>query len=125
MNIPSYKPTKDYRVYIMDIVESIERILEYTKDTNEMQFSQNIFLQDAVMTRFHIIGEAAAKFPKELRARFPDTPWSKIVAQRNFIIHDYAKINPHEIWETIIHDLPDLLPRMKEILNVLEKEFVQ
>jgi len=122
MNIPSYKLTKDYRVYLLDIIEAIERITEYTQGVDEARFSQEIQLQDAVIRRFHIIGEAASNVPDIIRGEHPNIPWKKIVAQRNLIIHDYASVRPQEIWRVVIEDLPQLLPQMRTVLVVLEKK---
>lgn len=122
MNIPSFNPNKDYRVYFLDIIDAIERILEYTKGFDEITFSQNGEKQDAVVRRFQIIGEATSRIPDIIRNNYPDIPWKQIVAQRNFVIHDYASVNPHEIWRVIREDLPILLPKIRMILADLEKE---
>ena len=88
MNIPSFNPKKNYLTYIQDIIGSIEHIEMYCKGVKEIDFSRDTQLQDAVIRRFQIIGEAAGKIPDILRKKFPIVPWKKIVAQRNLIIHD-------------------------------------
>ncbi|TAL63403.1 MAG: DUF86 domain-containing protein [Bacteroidetes bacterium] len=72
------------------------------------------------MRRFQIIGEAGANIPEEIRVKFPDIPWKKIVAQRNLIIHDYATVRFGEIWRVIQEDLPVLQPQL-----VVVKEHLQ
>ena len=47
---------RDTRVFLEDILESIEKIEEYTTDVNEEEFYT--FVQDAVIRRLEIIGEA-------------------------------------------------------------------
>ena len=49
---------RDTRVFLEDILESIEKIEEYTTDINEEEFYENTFVQDAVIRRLEIIGEA-------------------------------------------------------------------
>jgi uncharacterized protein with HEPN domain len=46
-------------VYVNDILESIEIILRYTKHKTEFEFVNDLMLQDAVIRRFEIIGEAS------------------------------------------------------------------
>lgn len=49
---------RDDKVYLQDIIESIEIIFEYIGDKTEYEFSKNLMLQDAIFRRFEIIGES-------------------------------------------------------------------
>lgn len=120
MSIPSFKQEKNYLVYIIDILDAIERIETYCHSVNEKHFSQDTQLQDAVIRRFQIIGEAAGKIPDALRKKLPNIPWKKIVAQRNLIIHDYATVRSEEVWMVIQKDFPVLKPQL-----VAAKEYLQ
>lgn len=121
MSIPSFKPEKNYVVYILDIIDAIEHIETYCANVNEADFSRNTLLQDAVIRRFQIIGEAAGKIPDELREKFPNIPWKKIVAQRNLIIHDYATVRYEEVWMVIQKDFPTLKPKLVAVKKYLQK----
>ncbi|MBU1327081.1 DUF86 domain-containing protein [Patescibacteria group bacterium] len=121
MNIPSFNPKKNYLVYISDIIDAIEHIESYCTRVNEANFSRDTLLQDAVIRRFQIIGEAAGKIPDELRKKFPNIPWKKIVAQRNLIIHDYATVRFEEVWMVIQKDFPVLKPQLIEVKKYLQK----
>jgi uncharacterized protein with HEPN domain len=50
---------RDVRVYVEDILESIARIEQYTEGISENDFSENTQVQDAVLRRLEIMGEAA------------------------------------------------------------------
>lgn len=50
--------SKDAKVYFDDILESIEQIEKYTNKINDKEFFKNKMIQDAVMRRLEIIGEA-------------------------------------------------------------------
>lgn len=121
MNIPSFNPKKNYVVYISDIIDAIEHIEAYCASENEANFSQDTLLQDAVIRRFQIIGEAAGKIPDALRRKFPNIPWKKIVAQRNLIIHDYATVRSEEVWMVIQKDLPALKTQLVAVKKYLQK----
>lgn len=121
MNTPSFNPKKNYVLYIADIIDAIDHIETYCKGVNEEKFSRNIQLQDAVIRRFEIIGEAAGKIPYELRMKFSDVPWKKIVAQRNLIIHDYATVRSEEVWIVIQNDLPILKRQLIPVKEYLQK----
>jgi len=122
MSILSFNPKKNYLVFIIDIIEAIDLIESYCKGINEERFSKDIQLQDAVLRRFQIIGEAAGKIPDALRKEFPEIPWKKIVAQRNLIIHDYATVRPHEVWMVVQKDLPVLKPQLIAVKEYLQKQ---
>jgi uncharacterized protein with HEPN domain len=122
MSIPSFNPKKNYLVYITDIIEAIDLIESYCKGISEEGFSRDIQLQDAVLRRFQVIGEAAGNIPDALRKKFSKIPWKKIVAQRNLIIHNYATVRPHEVWMVIQKDLPVLKPQLRAVKKYLQKQ---
>ena len=51
---------KDQRVYLRDIVERIDRILEFTSEGRE-SFMDSMLIQDAVLRNFQVIGEAVKR----------------------------------------------------------------
>ena len=122
MNIPSFDPEKNYQIYILDMLEAIEKIQEYTDGLTEVEFSQNLLVQDAVVRRFQIIGEAVSRVPGELREKFIIIPWKKIIAFRNLIIHDYAMVKYTEIWRVIQDELPKLQKQLVVVKQTLEKQ---
>lgn len=95
-------------VYVEDIIEAIDLVKAYVKDTSEVQFSRNTQLQDAVIRRMVIIGEAANKIPGNVRALAPPIPWRTIVGFRNVAIHEYASVKMGRVWEIIQTELPIL-----------------
>ena len=62
---------RDSRVQIADILESIVRIEEYTAGIRYEEFVQRLQVQDAVLRRLEIIGEAVKHVPQEFRAFHP------------------------------------------------------
>ncbi|MEW6003643.1 MAG: HepT-like ribonuclease domain-containing protein [Nitrospirota bacterium] len=52
---------RNIKLYLQDIWESILAIEEYTKNLTEDEFYLNRQVQDAVIRRLEIIGEAEAK----------------------------------------------------------------
>jgi uncharacterized protein with HEPN domain len=105
-------------VYVEDIIEAIGLVETYVKNTSEVQFSRNTQLQDAVIRRLVIIGEAANKIPGEARGLAPAIPWRTIVGFRNVAIHDYASVKMGRVWEITQTELPIL---KKEIASLRTK----
>ncbi|MBI5613545.1 DUF86 domain-containing protein [Candidatus Gottesmanbacteria bacterium] len=101
------------------MLESIEHISTFLQDIDEEQFSRDIQLQDAVIRRLGIIGEAAARLTNEIREKAPKIPWKSIIGLRNIVMHEYSNIKLGEVWDVIQNDLPPLKDELKKLLLVL------
>lgn len=110
---------KDYRVYCEDIIDAIDKIQAYLSDKKETQFSRDTQLQDAVIRRLGIIGEAAAKLPKSLRDMAESIPWKSIIGLRNIVIHEYANVSLGKVWDVTQRDLSNLREQVKRLLDSL------
>ncbi len=99
---------KDYKVYLDDILESIDLIEEYSQRETIQSFRENKEKQDAVIRRFSVIGEAANRLPAEFKDRYVNIPWHEVIGLRNIVVHEYSGINLDRVWNTIKKDLPPL-----------------
>lgn len=107
---------RDDKVYIQDIIESIEIIFQYIGDKTEYEFNQSLLLQDAIFRRFEIIGEASTKVSEDFKDKNQNIEWKLMKLMRNKLIHEYFGISTSTIYNTIHSDLPILLEKLKKIL---------
>ena len=106
-------------VYIEDMIEAIELVQKYLGDVSEEQFSRDTQLQDAVLLRLMIIGEAASKLSDDVKNQGVEIPWKTIISFRNVAIHEYANVAMGKVWEIYKQDLPSLCTQLKTLLKKL------
>lgn len=99
-----------------DILESCERILEYTKGLSFEIFRKNYLVVDAVVRNFTIIGEAAGRIPDEFKLKHPEIEWDRIRGFRNRIVHDYFGIDYQIVWIIIENNIPELREKINKII---------
>lgn len=111
--------SRDYKLYLRDILESIEKIESYLQSTPFHQFSQDELRIDAVLRNLEIIGEATKNIPPEVRQKYPAIEWRKIAGLRDVTIHAYFTIDLRIIWDIVQNKLPDL---HRDITQILKEE---
>lgn len=101
-----------------DILESAEKILNYTSGFTKEQFLSNQLIIDAVIRNFEIIGEAANRLPDLSKSKLPTLEWNKLRGFRNRLAHDYFGIDYELVWKTKTMLLPELITSIKSLLNI-------
>ena len=76
-------------------------------------------LQDSVVRRIEIIGEAAKNIPNPFKKEHPKVAWKEIVGVRDVLIHHYFGSDLNILWEIIKKDIPMLKKQILEIKKSL------
>lgn len=98
---------KDDRLYLIHILECIERIERYTAPGRDAFFSDTM-MQDAVLRNLHTLSESTQRLSDALKDRHPEVDWFSIAGFRNVIVHDYLGIDLKTMWDIVERDLPEL-----------------
>jgi uncharacterized protein with HEPN domain len=103
--------------FLQDILASARLAISYLEDTSIERFAGDIQLQDSVVRRLEIIGEAARYVADEPAAELRELPWRKMVDMRNFAIHQYWDVDVNVVWETVKQDLPAVVSVIERYLT--------
>jgi len=107
---------RNLRLYIEDILESIEAIESYMADVNNFDdFANDRKTYSATIREYIIIGEAILPLLESLENKFPNYEWRMIKDFRNFIVHEYFGIDLQIIWDITNLELNELKTKIKSL----------
>ena len=111
------KKDRTYRLFLEDMLLSMNRVAEYINGLSFMEFKHDYKTVDAVIRNFEVIGEASKKIPKEIKDKYPLVPWDEMYLMRNKISHEYFCIDYEILWDVASNYLPQNKTQIEEILN--------
>lgn len=92
---------------LTDVLKGIDSIVAFTHAMDRKGFVADEKTQSAVEFQLIIISEACAKI-LDMRANvaknFPDVPWTRVRALANVLRHEYGRVDPAIIWNTVRSD---------------------
>ena len=113
---------KDNLIFIKHILDSIEKIELFIKDVSKDEFFKDIKLQDAIVRRIEIIGEAVKNLSLSFRNKYSTAPWKDIAGMRDKLMHHYFGVDLEMVWKVIQEDIKKLKENIEGILLAETKE---
>ncbi len=107
----------EFRVYINDILEAIQKIDDYLAGLAFEEFLKDNKTIDAVIRNFAVIGEAAKHVPPAVKKKHPEIAWNRMAGMRDKVIHEYFGVDIHILWDASKIDLPIIKPLLVKILK--------
>jgi uncharacterized protein with HEPN domain len=104
------------RQSLVDIINSITLAGEYLQNKSQIDFEQDPILQDAIIRRIEIVGEAAARLSETARNDIPTVSWKQIIGMRNIMIHQYDRVDLKLVWDTVNQAFPILAQSLQPYL---------
>lgn len=102
--------------YCLDMVDSANLLHSYLAGKTKAEFLAHTELQDMVIRRLEVIGEAARRISEETRRQTPQVPWRRIIGLRNVLVHQYEKVDLELIWEIAQVQVPLLIPALTPLI---------
>ncbi|NCO38988.1 MAG: hypothetical protein AUJ96_08985 [Armatimonadetes bacterium CG2_30_66_41] len=94
---------------LWDMLDAARAVEEFIAGRTFLDYTTDRMLRGAVERHLEIIGEAANNVSREFRDRHPELPWSKIIAQRHVLAHEYGEVKHERIWSVATVHLPQLI----------------
>jgi uncharacterized protein with HEPN domain len=111
---------KDPVVFLTHIIDSIQLIESYMEGRTEADLMESTGLQDKIIRRIQVIGEAVKNLPDDLKRSHPEVPWRDIAGMRDIVIHQYFGIDLEFVWNVLTKDIPDLKLKILKIREELK-----
>ena len=106
--------------FIKDILNAMKEIEEFVDRMEFDEFCNDDKTRSAVTWQLHIVGEATKNIPKEIRTKYKEIPWNDMARTRDKISRFYFGINYKIVWKVIKEELPEIKPKIEQILKELE-----
>ena len=110
---------RNYKLFLEDISDRIEKIDAYTVDMSFEEFVQDDKTVSACIREIEVIGEATKQIPKEITDRFDDLPWSLMAKMRDKLIHWYFEIDEEIVWNVAKDKLPNIKNQIDKIIEII------
>jgi len=112
---------RNYKLFIEDILDAMNKIEEYIKGLSYEDFAENEMVEDAVIRRIEIIGEAAGNVPENIKVKYQNIPWKKMVGLRNITIHEYFGVDLDIVWEIVTKNIPGTKADIQKVLEDMDR----
>jgi uncharacterized protein with HEPN domain len=112
--------TRHDRLYLLDMINAADAVGGFIAGHSRETFIADDMCRTAVLKKLEIMGEASRALSAELKARYPEVPWSAIISFRNVGVHAYFSLDWAEVWRTATVHAP--LTR-EQVFAIVAAEF--
>jgi uncharacterized protein with HEPN domain len=112
---------RDDRITLRQMLDFAEEAMAAARGRtrSDLDSDRQFFL--AVTHLLEWAGEAPRRLTEDIRSAHPEIPWQDISGMRNWLAHGYDAIDMDRVWDTMTHDLPELVRSLRSILSKLPR----
>ncbi|MDX9973419.1 MAG: DUF86 domain-containing protein [FCB group bacterium] len=104
------------------MIDAATQALEFSEGRTRHDLENDPPLKHLLVRNIEIMGEAASRVSSQLQEAHPEIPWRRMVSIRNRLVHAYFDIDLDILWHTVRTALPELLPKLKTLLDSTEDD---
>ncbi len=104
-------------LYLKDLMDSMDQVMTYVDGMTFNEFEKDKMRIDAVLRNIQIIGEAARNISEEIKEKYPDIPWRRMIGLRNIVVHAYFGVDLEMIWRISTVNIPETQPQLEMIVE--------
>ena len=97
----------------------VRRSREIIDGVDKEQYLSSLGLQEQLELNMIHLGEAAARISEEISESHPEIPCHEVVGMRNVLTHEYFRIKPIILYDTVVSEFEQL----EENLDKLQGEY--
>jgi uncharacterized protein with HEPN domain len=108
-------------VRLQHILEAINYTETFLQGKNKEDFFDEPIIRFAIERQLEIIGEAANHLSENILLHSSNTDWRKIIAFRNFIVHEYFGVDLELVWDIVQTKLPALKVEIVSMISNIDE----
>ena len=97
----------------------VRRCRQIIEGIDSSVYLASLGLQEQVELNMLHLGEVAARISDDIKESHPEIPWHEMVGMRNILVHEYFRVKPIVLFETVTTQFPEL----ERQLEVLQGEY--
>ena len=102
---------------LVDMLVSARRATRYLDGIELSGFTSDIQLQDSVIRRIELIGEAAKRVDPSFQPELDGMTWRSVCGMRDILIHQYDSVDLKLVYDTVRTELPRLIDTLIACLH--------
>ena len=100
---------------IEHMLNFVRRSLEILDGVDQETYLASLGLQEQVELNMIHLGEAAARVSDEIKEKHSEIPWHEMVGMRNVLTHEYFRVKPAVLFETVTTQFKALERQLDEL----------
>jgi uncharacterized protein with HEPN domain len=108
--------TRDVKV-LEKVFEHINDVKSFVGDMSYEDFLANKQVKNATAFSIAQIGELTTLLSEEIKVELNNIDWKGVKGFRNWVIHNYEKVDLLMFWDVIQNDLPKMENILKDFMS--------
>jgi uncharacterized protein with HEPN domain len=92
--------------YLADLLDYGQRAMLHASRTTHDDFLASEENRDAILHCVTMVGEIAGRLSDDVATELPQFDWRAMKNMRNFIVHEYDRVDVERVWRVVQEDVP-------------------